>query len=533
MKNGYFQLVCSSTGTALKIFAPKDGGANVFIRDIMDYLNHHIITFDSASLNKGLQDARISGLDEYSFPINRDIRPEIRESYRLTVSPNKMTVIIRFYPPSLKGERMSSEELLNDLALKKITTGIRTEEIRKFLEAPEYCTDFVAAQGKIPRIGKDARIEYYFETNLKAKPTLKEDGTVDFFHLNTIAHCNKGDVLARLFPEDPGDPGLSVYGERVKPREVKKEVLKFGNNISLSEDGQVLTADVDGHVTLVGGKVFVSNVLEVENVDSATGNIDYDGSVRINGNVCTNFEVRAKGNIEVKGVVEGAFLEAGGDIIITRGVNGTSKGAIRAEGNIVAKFIENANITAGGYIETEAILHSDIYAGTEIIVTGKKGFITGGKVSARNLLQVKTLGSSMGASTVVEVGVDPGLKARMQQMQKRIAESNKAIVEIYPILSAMTKKLVQGEKLRPEQVKTLRELMQKEEEYKQKIEEDTKAYKVLQKMMDESASSSIEVKGTVYPGTKICISDASMIVKTAMSYCKFVKEQGEVIMTAL
>ena len=99
---------------------------------------------------------------------------------------------------------MSAEELLNDLALKKITTGIRKEEIQKFLESPDYCTDFVAAQGKLPRIGKDARIEYYFETNLKAKPTLNDDGTVDFFHLNTIAHCNKGDVLARLFPEDPG-----------------------------------------------------------------------------------------------------------------------------------------------------------------------------------------------------------------------------------------------------------------------------------------------------------------------------------------
>ena len=40
---------------------------------------------------------------------------------------------------------------------------------------------------------------------------------------------------------------------------------------------------MDGHVSLVEGKVFVSDVLTVENVDSSTGNIEYDGNVQVNG----------------------------------------------------------------------------------------------------------------------------------------------------------------------------------------------------------------------------------------------------------
>ena len=71
--------------------------------------------------------------------------------------------------------------------------------------------------------------------------------------------------------------------------------------------------------------VFVSDVLIVENVDNSTGNIEYEGNVQVNGNVCTNFRVKAQGNVEVNGVVEGAYIEAGENIIIARGMNGMGK----------------------------------------------------------------------------------------------------------------------------------------------------------------------------------------------------------------
>jgi hypothetical protein len=533
MKNGYFQVVCSPSGTELKILAPKEGGAGVSIKEIMEYLNSCGIMYDNVSLNKGLQDMAASGQEEYIILLNRDAHQEVRENYRLALSQDRMTLTVRFYPPSVKGERMSLEEFQKDLAFKKIQYGIKTEELRRFFAAPEYCTDIVAAEGKPPRHGTDARIEYYFQTDLSAKPTLNEDGSVDFFHLNTISSCNQGDVLARLFPADAGEPGMSVYGERINPREVKRTSLRYGRNITLSEDKQTLTADTNGHVMLVEGKVFVSNVLEVENVDNSTGNIDYEGSVRVNGNVGTNFVVKAKGNIEVKGVVEGALLEAGGNIIIARGMNGMSRGVLRAEGNVISKFIENAKVAAGGYVSTESILHSEVAAGTSISVTGRRGFITGGRVSAASLIQVKTLGSSMGADTVVEVGIDPGLKQKAQQLQKQIADNNKMIAQIHPVLSAMTQKLAQGVKLKPEQIKSLQEMLQKENQLKEAVERDTAEYESLQALMDESTAAKIEVSGEVFPGTRICISDVSMVVKNSMSYCRFTKERGDVKMSAL
>ncbi len=533
MRNGYFQLVCGTNGTALKIFSPAEGGKPVNIKELAEYLTRHGVMFDISLLNKGVQEAVSLQTGEYQITLNKNPSMEVRESYVLHVSEDRMMASARFYPPSVHGERMTAQEFFHDLAQKNIKFGIQTENLNRFFSQPIYCQEILVAKGLPARQGTDARIEYYFETDLRAKPTLKEDGSVDFFNLNTINHCNIGDVLARLYPGDPGECGKSIFDEQIKPREIKRLSLKYGRNIAISEDHQVLTAEVNGHVTLVDDKVFVSNVLEVENVDNATGNIEYDGSVKVNGNVCTNFSVKAKGNIEVSGVVEGAYLEAGGDVIITRGMNGMSKGILKAEGNVISKFIENSQVNAGGYISTESILHSEVTARTEIVVNGRRGFITGGRVCAGSVIQVKTLGSPMGVDTVVEVGADPNVKLRIQQLQMQVVEDKKAIEITHPVLAATAQKLSLGVKFKPEQIRYFQEMLEQEKQKKQEMEAALKEIESLQILLEESASAKVEVTGEVFAGTKICIADVSMVVKNGMKYCKFVKSHGDVKMTAL
>ncbi len=533
MRNGYFRLLCSENGTVLKIVAPKDGGNPVSSKEVMEYLTQHGVVYDTVQLSKDIQNAVSAGAPESAVMVNKECSVEIAESYKMTVSQDGMLVVARFYPPSFRGKRMTASDFFSELTQKNITFGIRKEIIEAFFKTPIYCTDVVIAKGQPPRHGQDARIEYYFETDIKAKPTLNSDGSVDFFNLNAINHCSAGDVLARLFPEDPGEYGRSVYDEKIKPRDVKRMILRYGRNIAISEDKQVLTAETNGHVTLVDDKVFVSNVFEVENVDISTGNIEYEGSIKVNGNVCANFTVKAKGNIEVSGIVEGAELEAGGNIVIARGMNGMAKGVLRAGGNIIAKFIENSKVYADGYVSTESILHSTVVAGTEITVSGKRGFITGGKVSASSLIKVKTLGSAMGADTVVEVGVDPSVKLKVQDLRKEIVESRKEIEKMHPVIAAMTQKMAQGVTLKPEQLKTLQEMIQKEKEIQEKVDSDMREFNNLQEMLNECSNARVEVTGEVFAGTKINISDVSMVVKNSMTFCRFIKEQGDIKMASL
>lgn len=521
-------MICEENSTYLQIEPPTEGGEPAGINEIMEYLNNRNIDFDSQALYT------VSGKTEAQrLRLNRNSCMEERENYKLVISPDNMKATIRFYAPSKGGELMTRNELVSDLGYKGIKFGIQDVEIDKFFRSRRYCEDIVVAMGKVPRHGEDAHIEYYFNTDGKARPTLNEDGSVDFFHLNTISHCQKGDVLAKLFPEDLGEPGRNVLGEPLKPRDVKKKKLKYGRNITLSEDKLTLTSDVDGHVTLVDDKVFVSDVLTVENVDNSTGDIEYDGSVEISGNVCANFSVVAKGNIQVGGVVEGAYLQAGGDIIITRGMNGMGRGELKAGGNIVAKFMENATAMAKGYVSTDSILHSSVQAGDEITVSGRRGFITGGRVCALNNVSVKTLGSSMGADTVIEVGVDPTLKSRIQQIQKEIAEATRVVKSVQPLLTATQQKLAKGIKLSPDQIQYMKSLIALSQLKKKEVESKTVEMEAMQDSLGNLTNASVNVTGVVFPGTKICIGDSSMIVQGQMQYCKFIRTGGEVKMTAL
>lgn len=528
--NGYFRLVHDGSKTSIRLFPPTGDGEALKMSDLMEYLMQKDILYDKVALSQAVLKAETEQVDQI---LENRVRRKERECYKFTITPDNMKAYARFYASSEGGEEMTAEELKKDLEVKGIKYGILDDVIASYFANREYCKDILIAEGTPPVQGTDARIEYYFNTDKKAKPTLKEDGSVDFFQLNVLQHCNKGDLLARLIPEKRGELGMNLMGEYLKPKDVQRAVLKFGKNIELSEDHTTLTACVNGHVELVEGRVFVSDVLEVENVDNSTGNIDYDGSVQVNGNVFTNFQVKAKGNIEVKGVVEGAYLEAGGNIIITRGMNGMGRGTLKAGGNIISKFLENTQADAEGYVASESILHSTVRSGAEVTVSGKRGFITGGRVSAVNSIEVKTLGSSMGADTTVEVGIDPHLNQKQIELQQQIDEDKKTIESISQILSNMKEKVALGIKLSPEQLKYIQSLAAKNQEKTEAINKNTEALVQLQEHMGCKEGAFIVVTGTVYPGVKISIGNASQTVQGSAQYCRFIKSQGDVKLTGI
>ena len=195
----------------------------------------------------------------------------------------------------------------------------------------------------------------------------------------------------------------------------------------MSEDGLQLISQVNGHASLIEDKVFVSNVYEVEDVDVSTGDINYDGSVLVKGNVRSGYSIVAKGNIEVNGVIEGSYLKAEGDILLKRGIQGMGKAHVECNGNLVAKFIENARVVAGGFIQTESIMHSHVAAKGEIEVSGKKGFVTGGMIRSAKFIEAKNIGSPMGTDTVLEVGIDPIMKEHYQELHTEIREAEKVL----------------------------------------------------------------------------------------------------------
>ncbi len=520
--NGYFQMVITKEGTGIRVYKPTGDGVPLDVNIVRDYLDDRKIEYDVVKINEAVTNADNETVVIFT---QAQLMPE-REGIKFEMSKDHMNVTALFYPPTEGAQLLTEDEVLSSIAYRKIVYGIQTDCIHEFFEHRQYCTEVPIAVGKKVKQGQNARVELHFNANLRPKPTLKEDGSVDYFHLNLINSVKEGDLLATLHPEVPGVPGVNVYGENIKPAAVKSAYIKAGKNTILSEDKMTLTSAKSGHVTIKDGKITVSDVMVVQNVDVATGNIDYEGSVEVKEMVASNFSVKAGGNIIVKGIVEGATLEAGADIVLECGAK--AGGDIKAGGNIITKFIENATVSAKGGITSECILHSTVTSGTEVNVTGRRGFIAGGKVCAADKVQAKVLGSEMGTNTIIEVGSDPQVKIRLKELQKSMADAQKNMETIKPTIEGFSKMLKAGAKFTPDQVANVQKLVAMNKALSEQLQSNSQEYNELMEKLAEQKEAEVIVEGITYPGTTVSIGELSMIVKKPVQHSRFVVKEGDV-----
>ena len=152
---------------------------------------------------------------------------------------------------------------------------------------------------------------------------------------------------------------------------------------------------------------------------------------------------------------------------------------------------------------------------------------------AVNSIEVKTLGSSMGASTTVEVGVNPHISQKQQELQQQIDEDRKTVESISQILSNMKQKVAMGIVFTPEQIKYIQSLAGKSQAKTEAINKNAEALIELQDHMGGKEGAFVVVTGTVYPGVKISIGNASQTVQKSAQYCRFIKYQGDVKLTGI
>ncbi|MDR1700868.1 MAG: FapA family protein [Lachnoclostridium sp.] len=529
-ENGYFQLIHEPNRLLLKVYPEKEGGDSVSAQEVITYLDKcRILGCDAALLGTYLK----SGVYDVPFVIQNEAAFVQQEKLIANIDDRAMKAVIRFYPPSKGGSFLTLDDIYDELKDQKVVQGIKEERIRSFLEKRRYCTDYIIAEATDPVPGKDAEITYHFETNKTSTPKLNEDGSVDFHKLGNIVTINSGDLLATLQPEKAGIPGKDVYGRDIPVQGVLRKKLRFGRNITLSEDKLTIRSNISGHVTLVDDMVLVSDVYRVaEHVGPSTGDIEHTGTVEVPGNVLTGYTIKAEGDIIVDGVVEGAILEAGGDIVLKRGMQGMSKGVLRAKGNIVAKFIENSHVKAEGNITSDALLHSHIEAKGNIVATGKKGLVAGGSLSAFGSITVVTAGSAMGTLTKLTVIGDKELAQRAKDIEDQNNEIVSNAKKLDETLTAVKRAMAQGIKLSPEQEKHFKAVVANRQQLITKYDQLKYELSEINERLNASAKSYIQVNYNVYAGVEIEIKNAKRRINESVSRTRFVRDKADVKMVS-
>lgn len=513
---GNFKVRVTKSGIWLTVSPSRGSGRNVSVNEVAQRLDQlRIKDFDQELVKKTVH-------DHNGKPVRLgDWVPDIENdgTMYVEISEDQMRALVHFEPPRFSGRHMELEDVVVSLKNAEVVVGIDEEAITRYLDAMNYTQPLVAARGIQPRNGTDAYVEY--KVRIEKEISFNSDEVnVDFKDLNLIENVVIGQLLAVKIPATKGVEGRTVTNKVTSVRAGKDIQIKHGAGTILSDDGIELTAERNGQVVMKGEQICVDEVYVVQgDVNNTTGNITMLGSVLVTGNVLDEFVVKASGNIEVRGSVQKAILEAEGDIIVRQGINGRDEGRIETTGgSIYAKFVQRANLIAEKNIfVTEELLLSNADAGSLILCNGKRAQIVGGVVRAGDEVNARMIGSESNTKTVVYVGVNPKILQQMSNLEKNHSDSTDELEKIDLDLSTLENRQ-RTTRLSDEQKERFAVLKERKEKLTKRKEEIALELQELKEYLEV-----IEQKGRVcaekklFPGVEVVIKNNKLRVNDLYS----------------
>lgn len=400
--------------------------------------------------------------DNFTLQIGRLPPPRMA----LEIAPDRMAAFLSIAPQD-DVPPLTAEQIGEFLQQQGIRHGLMQDDIDRIARTGGTGEGFLVAQGTPPQTGADGELESLIGELQQRHRKLNQHGVADFRELGNLVVVQPGEALMRRLPPKDGTPGTDVFGEPVAAEPGKIAVFPIcGQGVQVApDDPDRLVASISGQPLLDSNKVEVEPVLTVKGVNLATGNIDFEGTVNVQGDVVSGMSIKAGGDVVINGTLEAASIQAGGDIRISGGIKGHSEGRgidhmqltdIRAKGSIHANFTENAHLVAGENIQIGNVaMQSELEAGRQVIVGkpgSKGGHILGCKVRALQLVQAGVIGSNTGVLTLIEVGTDPSEGRILRALQQKLAVLQHGVSELVKMRDFY---LAHSEKAKPDMMQKI------------------------------------------------------------------------------
>lgn len=514
-RDGLFYVRHFKSDIMLKVLLPLGNGSEIQLKDVMDEIKRQdTISFDEELVKKYVKQGTEKDylvVGQYKHIAAGDV------VIGVDVTKDELKGSIIVSPPSMSGSEASPDMIKRALlAQGVIEPCINEEKISEFVDHPVYNIPYEVASAVMPVDGHDAYISYNFETdtkNLKAK--VSETGNINYKELNQIQNVIAGQPLAQKIAAERGKGGKTLFGRYLEAKNGKDIQIQLGQNVSFDRDGVTIKADIDGEVMLINGKISVEPIKYLDAVNVKTGDIKFVGTVVIKGNVEEGYKVEAT-NIEVNGIVDKSRLEATGNIIVRQGIFGKGEGYIKAGKSLWAKFINETTVEVEENVTVyDSIVNSNVTAMKNIVVRGKKAQIIGGHLLATEEICAKKIGSPGGGTeTILEVGIDPRAKKRLDELQALQSKATKEYENCDLDMQNLEQQKKLRKKLPAEKEEKLKELKERCNQISQELEEMTDEIDKIQSHLRElKAIGKVKCEDTIYSGVKIYVRDALDEVK--------------------
>lgn len=338
--------------------------------------------------------------------------------FEIDIDADSLTVRLTLWPPE-GGRAVQPSDVRVVLAGRGIKLPVDEPALAEAFAAGR-CDDLAIVHGTAPTRGTPARFVNLLEPRRGGADD--DHARIDLRELGNLLLVQPGTPLMRRIPAVPGTAGQDVFGRVLPAPEVAD--TPFAERLTGvdhdAHDPNLLVATVAGLPSVRARGVSVNPVVAVDAVDMHSGNIAFEGTLRVSGDIKTGMSVRVAGDVIVGGTIEAAHVEAGGNVVVSGGIIGKSEGPhdpasavarIQCKGSVHARFIENAVVEAGTTVTVDSgIRQSDVAAG-ETVTAGDpavgSGNITGGRCRAWHAVRTGTLGAPAGTATAIHVGLNP------------------------------------------------------------------------------------------------------------------------------
>ncbi|UOQ43031.1 FapA family protein [Halobacillus salinarum] len=416
------------------------------------------------------------------------------EGLRLSVSNDRLEAYL-YHDSDFHLEEVSVDEIMGILEENHVLFGVDEEAVR-LLSENIHSVDFplVIAIGREAKHGKNGKVIFDHTFSME----IEEHEKVSFRDIIQIPSVKEGERIAVIEPPTKGTPGKNVLGEVLPAKPGKAPVIKAGKNTDYKGAEASFYSTINGKLSYEDRALNVQPLFEVAgDLDLKTGNLDFVGSVVIKGNVPSGYQVKAEGDVQVYGMVEGATICAGGSIHVAEGIAGLGKARIEAGQDVRVGYINQASVEAGGSIfAAHSILHSECVAKGSIYC--QHGNIIGGSLSAGALVEAKDIGNRMSTKTEISIGLNRKVAEKQQDTAKQLKKKREEEKKLHKLAEVLREKQeTQGLTVK-DRITMLRQ-RNSLEVVEAEISHCLELLSELNASISDLTNAKVQVNGTMYP----------------------------------
>jgi len=298
--------------------------------------------------------------------------------------------------------------------------------------------------------------------------------------------------------------------------------LRHGRNVRFDDATGTFHALVDGLVLVKGDLIEVETIYVVRgDLGFAACAVEFDGQVWVTGAVKDGATVRAGGDVRVDGGIEAAEVcSIRGSVTIRQGIQGRFRAVVRAATNVSARYIENANVLAGGdVVSGSAIIRSNVTAGGSVLAQMGKGTIFGGNVRACRCVRAKVLGAPAKVHTEIVLGMSPAQQQQVFEFDRRIAVLTNALDELEDLARSFARAAAGDKSLAPAEREVYADVRRKILLAKLRLAEASNGKEALLHQVELQTEGTVRVASMIYPGVTVRIGNAVYRTETENRTC--------------